>query len=501
MVDIKNILKNERWIIFSIIPLLVIFIIRLVDSAKLLLYFPLDLHNDISAFMAMLHFMKVCGFHEFCPYWFNGFTAFQFTTPGWFFFALPLYSLLGDVKIAAYFSMVISFVASFLIINYFLKEEIDFKRRLLMFLLIFANAVSIGNFIRLGRPPILLGWTLFLFLFLYLIKYKNNPLNKKSWLIIPIISASLILIHYVFSIFVPVLFLGYFISKNWKERLKIIFMGIISIILSSFWLIPFIKNIENSTIPIFLQGQIMIKKFYEIGMLNNIMLIIVPLSLIILYILYTKEKKRKEKLFFAPIVLLAALFLSKLTAFIPILNTISHDHYIILFIMVLSYFLVLIDFKNLNKKTSTLLKISIMLAVIVSILITIFYTPWFIIPNDQANQELKELLPYINVTVVRTDFPIETSYGKAYDSYIPIYYNQSVAYGWYYEETTQEYSEKYLALIGNILERDCRKTLEYADLLNVTNYLGYGEGCPFMIKKCHQKSYLVSGNACLVFIS
>jgi len=496
----KKILAGDKWIIPPTIILLTIFLIRIIDSAKLLIYFPLDLHNDISAYMAMLHFMKVCGFHGFCPYWFNGFIAFQFTSPGWFFFALPLYYLFGDVKIAAYLSMIISFIAAFLIINYFLKKKVNFKKRLLMFLLIFTNAVSIGNFIRLGRPPMLLGWTLFLFLFLYLAEHKNKPLKKYSWIAIPVISASLILTHYVFSIFVPILFLGYFIINKWKERFKIILMGIISIILSSFWLIPFIKNLKNSTIPSFLQGQIMIKKFYEIGILNNIMLLIVPISLIVLYILYSKQKTKYEKLFFLPVVLLSALFLFKITAFIPILNTIGHDHYIILFIIVASYFLIFIDFKKLNIRTSRILKILVILIVISSLIVTIFYTPWFITPNDQANKEIKDLLPYINGTLTRTDFPIETSYGKAYDSYISVYYNKSVAYGWYYEETTDEYTKKYLDLETSIKNRDCEKTLEYTDLLNVTNYLGYDKGCKFMIEECNQRNFLSSGKACLVFI-
>lgn len=497
----KNLFQKERWTLIPILLLGLIFIIRLIDEAKLLFYFPLDYHNDVSAYMALLHFLKVCGFHNYCQYWFNGFTTFQFTSPGWFFFALPLYYIFSDVKITAYASLIISFILSFFIINHFLKDKIDLKKRILMFLLIFANATAIGNFIRLGRPPILLGWTLFILLFLYLIKKIDNPINKYAWIIIPLVSAALILIHYIFLIFIPVIFLGCFIIKDWREKIKIIAMGLLSIVLSSFWLLPFLINIKNSTILGFSQGTVILRKFSELGILNNLMFILVPLGLIILYYLYSKQKSKNERLFHLPIIVLSLLFLLKLTAFIPILDTIGHDHYIMLFIILGSYFLVEIDFKKLSKALNNILKIAITLISIASVLVTIFYTPWFVTPNDQANKELKELIPHINGTLARSDFITETSYGKAYDSYIPIYYNKSIVFGWYYEETTNEYTSKYQILTNSIKERNCKKTLEHMKILNVTNYLGYNEGCKFMMDKCNQKNYITSGKACLVYIS
>ena len=81
-------MKNipDRWLYIPIILLAINFVYRLADQSQLLFYFPLDYTNDISSYMAQLFFLDKCGFHAFCPYWFNGFTTFQFTSPAWFFF-------------------------------------------------------------------------------------------------------------------------------------------------------------------------------------------------------------------------------------------------------------------------------------------------------------------------------------------------------------------------------------------------------------------------------
>src|SRR3989338_1663432 len=108
----------SKWLAVPIVALAANFFWRLIDQSQLMRYFPLDFVNDISSYMAQLNFLKACGFLKFCPYWYNGFIAFKFTPPAWYFFTNPLYLLFGDVKVATYVSMVLIFVLAFVIIYY-----------------------------------------------------------------------------------------------------------------------------------------------------------------------------------------------------------------------------------------------------------------------------------------------------------------------------------------------------------------------------------------------
>ena len=147
---------------FLYIPILILglyFLFRLVDQAKLIRIFPLDKYNDWSSYMAQLYFLKVCGFHNFCPYWYNGFINFQISQPGWYFFIYPLYSLINNIQLTVYFSLIISFLLS-LIAIYITRNKLGLSKIkvLAFFLFIFGNAVSIGNFIRVGKIHYLFGY-------------------------------------------------------------------------------------------------------------------------------------------------------------------------------------------------------------------------------------------------------------------------------------------------------------------------------------------------------
>src|SRR3989338_7960326 len=143
---------KKKFYLFSILLLLINLVYRFIDQSQMIKYFPLDYANDGSSYMAQLFFMDVCGFHNFCPYWYNGFESFLFTPPGWFFFGLIIYKLVGSITLATYLSLVISFVSAFLII-YFLYGKLGLTKlqRVLMFFLLFGSAQAVGSFIRLVR--------------------------------------------------------------------------------------------------------------------------------------------------------------------------------------------------------------------------------------------------------------------------------------------------------------------------------------------------------------
>ena len=101
---------SNKWLYLPIFILGINLIIRLINQSKIIKQFPLDIVNDISAYIAELHFLNICGFHNFCPYWYNGFTSFQLSTPGWHFFTYPLYLIFNDYLKAVYTSMIIIFL-------------------------------------------------------------------------------------------------------------------------------------------------------------------------------------------------------------------------------------------------------------------------------------------------------------------------------------------------------------------------------------------------------
>src|SRR3989344_8153197 len=89
---------------------------RLLDQSQMIQHFPLDFANDVSSYMAQLHFLEVCGFHQPCQYWYNGFTAFKFSPPGWYFLFFPLQLLLQNVQLVTYLSLLISLSAGFFLL-------------------------------------------------------------------------------------------------------------------------------------------------------------------------------------------------------------------------------------------------------------------------------------------------------------------------------------------------------------------------------------------------
>ena len=95
----------------------------------MLKYFPVDYNNDGSSYMAQLFFLKTCGFHNFCSYWYNGFVNFLHSPPGWYFFTLPILEIFGKVNIAMYLSILLILILSFFIIYFpiikFINNEIS----------------------------------------------------------------------------------------------------------------------------------------------------------------------------------------------------------------------------------------------------------------------------------------------------------------------------------------------------------------------------------------
>jgi len=448
-------------------------IFRLINQSKIIKTFPLDIVNDWSAYIALLNFLDKCGFHNFCTYWYNGFTSFIITQPGWYFFTYPIYLISKSYTSASFISMITIFILSFIVIYKFGNVfKIDKKKRILFYLLLFANAASIGNYIRLGRIPEFFAFFLFILITFIILYYKDKKIDFNFALIVPIYSL-LLISHQTFAILGSLMFLSLFLVKKNKERLYIILLVILSLILASFWLIPYISTFFN-TVGVDKPIGINILSFDKEHLLETIFTFIIPLVFLFIFYLYIKRVKynKKEIIFYSPILLIALLFLFRLTAFIPILNYIYPDVYMS-FILFFTLFLFFKNFRLNNK-----FMVIIILLSIFSVLINMMYTPFFV-EHTQLEKDTLEIMNDIKTNFLMTNTYSSTSYGKAYYSYAPIYLNISTPSGW--EKIQSPYYRNLIMNFTNsVYDKDCNSLYENAKKLKDDYIISYNEDCNFL---------------------
>ena len=239
--------KLKFSLILSNIILFLYLIYRLKDQAKILTQFPLDTTNDISSHMAQLYFLKVCGFHNICQYWYNGYPLLKFYPPGWFFFTYPLLLIFKRPELATYISIIFMLVISLIAIYKIIKlKEKSWLKTTSFFLFFFATATSISGFFRLGRVTEMFAWMIFLILTYFILKYKNRPIDFKFFYFIPFYTVMLFaqpIVAIPFHFFLLSLILVKL--KNKRELFILISSILVSIILASFWWYPFVTDFDS----------------------------------------------------------------------------------------------------------------------------------------------------------------------------------------------------------------------------------------------------------------
>ena len=452
---------------------------RLLDQSQMIQHFPLDFANDVSSYMAQLHFLEVCGFHQPCPYWYNGFTTFQFSPPGWYFFAYPFYLVLNNVQLIAYLSIILSLIAAFFLLWHYGKST-GFSRvkRIAFFALFFANASAIGNFIRLGRVHELLSWVIFIPLFFLLYHYRNRQLNKKFLLVIPLYAA-LILVYHSTAVLAGFLWLGFLLTRtSWKEAGKTIATIFLAAFLAGFWLFPFIAGIfqESAAIPHLKQGS-WILDFSRQHLFNNLAVFIVSLACIIAFFFWKKYSKpqKTDIRFFIPTLILAALFFLHLTPFIPVINQIFPDpviHYLLFF--AIFFFLS----THYTPRWGKFAAFAIIVIVAASILVNIFHTQPFIQPDTPREQEFLSYLPSLQERFIIMNYN-QLPYNEAFYSLAAIQ-NKASASGWYPEEKSYTYIKRIANIEQSANTRDCPAFITELQYFNTTEILSGREFCSFL---------------------
>mgnify|MGYP001591395294 FL=1 len=485
--DKKNF--SKRLLYIPIILLAINFIFRLIDQSKIMWNFPLDLVNDGSSQIAQLFFLDSCGFHKFCPYWYNGFINFQLTPPGWFFFSYPLSLILNDYLKTFFISSLIIFILAFITIYKFgIINNINKTKSILFFFLLFTNAAAIGNYIRLGRIPELFAFFLFVLFAFIILYYKDRKLDWNFIFIIPIYSL-LLLSHQTFAVLASLLWVGIFLIKDWKQRKFIFLTVIISLLIDSFWLIPYIVNFFTSAGIILNIGPNLLSLDREY-LLENLFSIIIPIVFLFIFFIYIKKNNynKKEILFYSPVILISFLLLFRVTAFIPILMQIYADVYMG-FILFFAFF---IFFKNF--KINKIFFIGITLLALLSVVINMVHTPLFI-KHTQLEKDTLALLKDVKGKFLVTESYSKTSYAKAYYSYAPIYLNLSTPSGWYkipsaaYFNTLREFQ-------NGVTNKDCNIMKERAQELNNKYVISYNKDCEFL-SSCNLEKVNMINNVCL----
>ena len=163
----------------------------------------------------------------------------------------------------------------------------------MVFLFFFANAIAIGNFIRLGKVTELFGWTCFLAICVYIYYYKDKPIDWK-FTAFPIVYAVLLLSHLPVIVLAQLPVLSLFLIKQKKEKLLIALSCVLGFILSSFWTVPFLFNIkEGGTLTYNLSEWLLGLKGQ--WLITNVFAFIIPIVFLFYFIFIGLVKKGLKK--------------------------------------------------------------------------------------------------------------------------------------------------------------------------------------------------------------
>ncbi len=502
--------KNDKtgWIYFIIVLLGLTLLIRLIDEAQLINHFPFGFTNDISAYLGQLHFTKVCGFHNWCPYWYNGFTHLLINQPGWYLFAYPLYLLLGSVTAVTYASMVLLYALGFVaiwILGHHL--QLDKIKRVAFYLLFFANAGIIGNTLRNSRQHAMLTLVLFVFLFTLMWYYKDRHIRWPFFLT-SIVYSFMIVTHYQETILACLLFVSLFIyKKGLKERMAVVMAGVLSVILSLWWVKGFLSGIGYSLLLTLNEGIRIFEWSREIILTNTLTFLIPAVFVGLWWYAKMHDKENRELLFFLPICILAILYFFRITIFIPVVKNISQDPYLSLFL----FFIFVILFTYEKKIMSQLLmgkivKSGLVAITIASVLVSMFYTPFFEKAHS-LDEEIISLFPSVDRRMLFIS-PLKSkdglvSYTKPLYSYGSIYHEIFTSAGWSPPLVSSEYFERIEKLEKIFVvddPTDCEDLKQELLFFNTTDIITTLDACD-KLEACGLEKRASTENACLYVVS
>ncbi len=488
---------KDKWFYFSIIALSIYFFIRLLDQSKILFTFPLDYANDYASHIAKLFFLSKCGLFEACQYWYNGIDIFSMYPPGWFLFTSPIYYLTQNLLYATFISELLLFLIIFLMVNYFGKRlDISFTKRLGFFALFSFNAISIGNFIRLGRLPEMFSWVNFIAFAFLIIYFIDKKLGLKA-VFISIFYALIAISHQTTAIVSSVLFLSLFLAKKGKEKAYVVLLAVLGLLLSSWWWAKYLLNVNDGSAMTYMLSKWLLD--FKILLYENVAAIVLPIALLILSYFYLKDRSGEEKLFFTPVIVIAILVLTRLVVLVPVLNYVYTDPYLYFILFFALFFLVK---TRLPKFWHSIALIGLILLPIASIAINEIHTPYFQ-GYEQKQSDAVEIIDYIDGRFFIDSYKHyetypellkdnEAIFGKAFYA-LAATKEKLGAGGWNEQFVSKEYNK---LVNSRLTTRSCEQMKDDLNRLNTTEVLVFDEDCE-IIRNCGFSEKKTIGDACL----
>ena len=488
-------MKYNKYLYYiPIILFALILIIKLLQLSKMIYLFP---SYDFSGHLSFLYFLKEYGFHNFNPNWYNAYggdIVLMLYPPGFSFYSLVFYQFIDNIQLAFYLSIAFLHVIGFigiLILGKVLK--FSYIKRIFLFLFFYANPVSIPWFYFNGRLPEMLAWTLSFYLLAIIFYYKNKKLDKKFYILTPIIFSLMLLSHPLITLLFAIFFLGLFLIKSNKEKTKIILSCLFILILTSFWLIDFIKgyNIIAAYTPSYRIYEHPTEVFYSI---------LFPLLFFIILFFNIKIKKvimKKEILFYLPLMLIALLYITRLFLLIPVLRSIEPRSYGILLILISS--LLILNLK-INKKAPKLIYfVTFFILIIIPIISFVrYYEPLGFSLYTEDNKDILTILPTVKdsfIAIGKNSYAMHHLY-----SFAAVKYNLTTPFGWGMQEIQPEVKRDKKDLETSINNKDCKSFSMVIEKLNVKEIIAYKDKCDFL-KTCNLNVKAKTENYCHLIVN
>ncbi|MFH1331910.1 MAG: 6-pyruvoyl-tetrahydropterin synthase-related protein [archaeon] len=494
----KNKTIPDKYFYTAIIVLGIYFIIRLIDQAKMLYTFPLGVTYDYPTHLGQLFFLAKYGFHAVVPNWYNGFSLLLFYPPGWYFFALPIYLLTKNLLITTYSSIIIMFVAILVAILILGKKEGWSKTKsTAFFLLLFANTLAIGNYIRLGRVSELFALTNFVILAALIYIYKEKKIDLLFMILFTISYALIILGHPSTAIIFHVLLFSFLITrKNIAEAAKVVMLSVVGAIITSFWWYPFLtERTPEMTRSTFSVAERLLDISGAWAWDSWGTLIIGAAFLTTFYIYWSTNKKTKrELLFYAPLIIVAILLMTRAVVIIPLLKEIYPDVYMIFLLFITLYMLMKINYEKTPKLFKTLIIIALVTLPIASVIASHLHTPYFT-KHQEAEDKTIEILRYVEGKVLIRDKPYAGVYQFPLYTYGAINYDIKTPEGNNnFGTTTEEMNQKFWETYEALNNKDCGKIKTLMREIQAEEIISYYDYCETLgmcgLEKVRQQDYV-----------
>lgn len=474
----------DSWFYFPIIGLALCLILKMIHIGTSFSRYPFNSITDLNRRMLQLFFLGEYGFHQAINDAYHHIILFEDYPPGWFYFTLPFYRITQDLLVAIFLSLLAILILGFLFV-YFLNKNLPPIQKIAFFLFFFANLQMI-DYLQIGRYPEMLGWVIFIPLFYYIVLYKKRKIDLQFFLIISFLFSSLILIHIYVAVLSSIIIISLFFVKNYKEKLIIFLTVLTSLIVTSFWWVPFLKFIKNSYLIINSWTEELLHQGSFIS--YNTIFILGLFLIAFFYVKQIKDKKNnKDILFLTPSLILSFFVITRVILFIPVLNRVPVTPYNTYFLFLAVYIFFHVDFNKI-RKAKIIIPLGLILLTLSSLFIFYLRITPFVYPKDKLREEIISIFPLIeeNFFIFNTENSMVRLTNEA-----KMYYNLSSPAKVIVYPVDEESK-----LNDAFKNQDCDRLNRLVQELYLKNLISYNHGCN-VLKTCGFKERIHKEKACL----